>query len=256
MPTNKLGRTLAMGVSAVALFYALSALSMPVTDRRQATATSLGLTLLMLGQAVLYWFGAPLRARAGMAAYVALQAVVVFAVGIGGALFPVGLGLYAALLAETVTLAGSRWGTVPITIGAIVVFGANAILSSNLYFGATAALLLSVTSVIAHAVAALIRRRNAPLAPAENAVAAPNGVSPAKENGAALGREWDLTTREEDVLRELVNGSRSSAIAAHLGIAERTVKAHLASIYQKMGVESRTAAVAVALKGRSKTESA
>jgi two-component system, NarL family, response regulator YdfI len=35
-------------------------------------------------------------------------------------------------------------------------------------------------------------------------------------------------------------------IAYHLGITERTVKAHLASIYNKLGVDSRSAAIAVA----------
>lgn len=49
------------------------------------------------------------------------------------------------------------------------------------------------------------------------------------------------------MLRELVNGGSNSDIAAALGISERTVKAHLGSVYQKLGVESRSAAVAAAL---------
>ena len=57
-----------------------------------------------------------------------------------------------------------------------------------------------------------------------------------------------LTAREREVLRMLARGARTSEIAQQLDIAERTVKAHLASIYQKLGVESRTAAVAVALQ--------
>jgi len=50
------------------------------------------------------------------------------------------------------------------------------------------------------------------------------------------------------VLRELVSGARSSDIATKLGISERTVKSHLGSIYQKLGVESRSAAVATAVQ--------
>ena len=50
------------------------------------------------------------------------------------------------------------------------------------------------------------------------------------------------------MLRALVTGARSSHIATSLGIAERTVKAPLASIYQKLGVESRAAAVAAAVQ--------
>ena len=53
-----------------------------------------------------------------------------------------------------------------------------------------------------------------------------------------------------DVLGELVRGARNGEIAASLGISERTVKAHLTHIYQKLGVDSRAGAVATAL-GRS-----
>lgn len=47
-------------------------------------------------------------------------------------------------------------------------------------------------------------------------------------------------------LEVLARGERSKEIAAKLGISERTVKAHLASIYNKLGVDSRAAAIAVA----------
>ena len=46
------------------------------------------------------------------------------------------------------------------------------------------------------------------------------------------------------VLESVARGERSKEIAAHLGISERTVKAHLASIYSKLGVDSRAAAIA------------
>ncbi|HSD83036.1 MAG TPA: response regulator transcription factor, partial [Anaerolineae bacterium] len=48
-----------------------------------------------------------------------------------------------------------------------------------------------------------------------------------------------LTERELEVLRAAARGERSKEIALHLGIAERTVKAHLDSIYNKLGVDSR-----------------
>ncbi len=55
-----------------------------------------------------------------------------------------------------------------------------------------------------------------------------------------------LTERETEVLEAVARGKRSKEIALHLGITERTVKAHLASIYNKLGVDSRAAAIAVA----------
>jgi NarL family two-component system response regulator YdfI len=55
-----------------------------------------------------------------------------------------------------------------------------------------------------------------------------------------------LTDREREVLTAVARGERSKEIAVHLGISERTVKAHLASIYGKLGVDSRAGAIAAA----------
>ncbi|HAE59822.1 MAG TPA: DNA-binding response regulator [Anaerolineae bacterium] len=57
---------------------------------------------------------------------------------------------------------------------------------------------------------------------------------------------FNLTEREKEVLAAVALGERSKEIAVKLSITERTVKAHLASIYQKMGVDSRAGAIAVA----------
>jgi NarL family two-component system response regulator YdfI len=56
----------------------------------------------------------------------------------------------------------------------------------------------------------------------------------------------NLTDRELEVLAAVARGERSKEIAVQLGISERTIKAHLASIYNKLGVDSRAAAIAVA----------
>jgi NarL family two-component system response regulator YdfI len=61
------------------------------------------------------------------------------------------------------------------------------------------------------------------------------------------GRPVALTEREREVLQRVVQGERSKEIAAYLGIAERTVKAYLSSIYNKLDVDSRAAATAKAL---------
>lgn len=55
-----------------------------------------------------------------------------------------------------------------------------------------------------------------------------------------------LSEREMEVLAAVARGERSKEIALNLGISERTVKAHLASIYNKLGVDSRAAAIAIA----------
>jgi NarL family two-component system response regulator YdfI len=58
----------------------------------------------------------------------------------------------------------------------------------------------------------------------------------------------ELSEREREVLSRVALGERSKEIAIHLGISERTVKAHLASIYTKLDVDSRASAVAVAIE--------
>jgi NarL family two-component system response regulator YdfI len=65
-------------------------------------------------------------------------------------------------------------------------------------------------------------------------------------SGAKGIADSSLSERELEVLRAVARGERSKEIAVRLGISERTVKAHLASIYNKMGVDSRAAAIAVA----------
>jgi NarL family two-component system response regulator YdfI len=60
--------------------------------------------------------------------------------------------------------------------------------------------------------------------------------------------QTDLTDRELEVLNLVALGYTSKQVAIHLGITERTVKAHLTSIYQKLMVDSRAAAVAKAMK--------
>ncbi|MBZ4322620.1 helix-turn-helix transcriptional regulator [Streptomyces sp. SCA2-4] len=51
-----------------------------------------------------------------------------------------------------------------------------------------------------------------------------------------------LTPREREVLSVLPSGEGNVAIARRLGIAERTVKAHLTSITRKLGLRSRVEA--------------
>ncbi len=65
-------------------------------------------------------------------------------------------------------------------------------------------------------------------------------------SGTTKSVQTGLTERELEVLRAVAQGERSKEIAIRLGISERTVKAHLASIYNRLGVDSRAAAIAVA----------
>lgn len=62
------------------------------------------------------------------------------------------------------------------------------------------------------------------------------------------GRGSRLTTRETEILRLVADGRADGAIAQSLHLSESTVKTHLRSVYSKLDVPSRAAAVAVALR--------
>ncbi|ARZ68515.1 hypothetical protein SMD11_2867 [Streptomyces albireticuli] len=59
-----------------------------------------------------------------------------------------------------------------------------------------------------------------------------------------------LTERERDILGQLARGLGNREIARALFISEATVKTHLGRIYDKLGVDTRSGAVAVAKEQR------
>ncbi|MFB5251863.1 response regulator [Bacillus mycoides] len=69
-----------------------------------------------------------------------------------------------------------------------------------------------------------------------------------KEVHADKVAENNLTDKELFVLKAIARGYKNKEIAFDMGIAERTVKAHLTNIYNKLGVNSRSEAVAVSIE--------
>lgn len=60
----------------------------------------------------------------------------------------------------------------------------------------------------------------------------------------------DMTGREKEILALMVEGLSNNKIAERLTINQSTVKFHVSNILAKLGVTSRTEAVALAVKGR------
>jgi DNA-binding NarL/FixJ family response regulator len=69
-------------------------------------------------------------------------------------------------------------------------------------------------------------------------------------NRRSPGPETKLTDREEEVLAMVGAGLPNKTIARRLGISERTVKAHLTNVYQRLGVTDRTQAALWAQRQR------
>jgi NarL family two-component system response regulator YdfI len=68
------------------------------------------------------------------------------------------------------------------------------------------------------------------------------------EEEAQTSRPETLSERENQVMALLAQGASNKEISLRLHISERTVKAHVTSIFNKLGVNSRAEAVAVALR--------
>jgi DNA-binding NarL/FixJ family response regulator len=67
------------------------------------------------------------------------------------------------------------------------------------------------------------------------------GVEPAGICGSSA--PGGLTRRELDVLSRIAGGATNRQVAQQLFLSDKTVARHLANIYAKLGVSSRTAAV-------------
>ena len=72
-----------------------------------------------------------------------------------------------------------------------------------------------------------------------------------REQQPAMAAADRLTAREREVLDLVGQGLANKQIARRLGIAERTVKAHLTSVFQAIGVTDRTQAALWAEKNLS-----
>jgi DNA-binding CsgD family transcriptional regulator len=78
-----------------------------------------------------------------------------------------------------------------------------------------------------------------------------------RAGGPAVRPEaWQvLTRRERDVVQRIALGDTDAAIGRALGISPKTASKHVENILRKLGVETRTAAAAVACDAMGRTPS-
>jgi len=60
----------------------------------------------------------------------------------------------------------------------------------------------------------------------------------------------ELTQRERDIVRLIVEGASNKEVASALAISERTVKGHLSNVFQKLGVSDRLKLVLYVREGK------
>lgn len=75
-------------------------------------------------------------------------------------------------------------------------------------------------------------------------------LTEAREDGkiAALQKQAKLTRREAEVLLWVSYGKTNKTVSEILGISPRTVNKHLEQVFRKLGVETRAAATAIAVR--------
>ena len=74
----------------------------------------------------------------------------------------------------------------------------------------------------------------------------PGAAAPPRRDAAARERLGELSTREQKVLAEIAKGLSNREIAGGLFISEKTVRNHITSIFDKLGVSSRAQAIVLA----------
>lgn len=95
------------------------------------------------------------------------------------------------------------------------------------------------SQVAVSALVGAVREKTGQDAPPEPAVAADERDRAAPDTG-----RFGLSAREAEVMELIVRGCSNSEIAGRLFLAEKTVKNHVNRIYAKLGVTSRSAAIA------------
>jgi DNA-binding CsgD family transcriptional regulator len=239
---HPLERILAVIVALLGALNTIWALSLPPAAHPPTTALTVFWALAIAIHAALYALGERIRARFGVWAYAAMQCAVVFAIGATGAPSGLTLSLFIGLTAASTILLRDWVPALAITALSIALFAAASMVGSTLYQGASAGVVLAAVGIIAHSSAALLRRHRPPELPGDRPLAAAAAMQ--LPNGG-LSSLSGLTEREASVARILGTGARTSEIANQLQITERTVKAHLSHIYQKLGVKSRAEVIAL-----------
>ena len=138
----------------------------------------------------------------------------------------------------------SALASVPLSTGVVVIGGDPPAVAALLPASGRAWGLVP-DSITPEALSAAIHAVAAGLRVVPSTAAIPTRLAPETEERPDDGPTFEeaLTPREHEVLELAALGLSNHAIATRLAISDHTVKFHLASVYSKLGVRSRTAAV-------------
>lgn len=82
----------------------------------------------------------------------------------------------------------------------------------------------------------------------EHRTSQPHPTRPSRSANHARSDHYFLTHRELQVLESLADGDSTERMAARLGLSQATVRSHVQTLLAKLGVHSRSGAVAAAVR--------
>ena len=141
--------------------------------------------------------------------------------------------------AKAIRVIRERWPQLAVIV--LTSFGEMALVEEALKAGAVGYLLKNVSAdELAAAIRGAVTERSA-LSPEVARLMIQVIRQPA-------GKDYNLSDREREILKLMVEGLSNAAIAERLIITQSTVKFHVSNILSKLGVSNRTEAVALALR--------
>lgn len=191
-----------------------------------------GSSLLCLLHGGLYALGGRLRHFRQEKFYLSAHLVLLTVFGLVAPPLMVATFVYLVFVTQA-TRHVTTWSPARLVMVSALLFGAITVWTDNLVRGIAVALMLAGAGAFTEA-----RRR------ARRAAAASAGTDDDDETAAVPGTA--LSDKELQLLRLAAAGATARSIAARLHTSEHSVESHLDTVYRKLGVEGRAAAVAVA----------
>lgn len=74
--------------------------------------------------------------------------------------------------------------------------------------------------------------------------------NPGGMNFTAIFRQWNLTQREQEIVRLILADKSNKEIAAHLGLSLNTIKGYLKLLMRKVGAHTRGGIISILLTGQ------
>jgi len=245
-------RVLGAAVGTTAVLYLLAALSRPAYERGVSASIALVTASLLAVHACIYVFGGQLEGALRPTTVVGANAGTLVVLAAVSPSVWLNIAVFAAFTTLVIARHSLPYSPNIVRLLAIVVFATSTAVGFGVYRGSAIAFVLSIVFLLGQAVVLTGARndlsdgtRIPTVADTERSAIATVEDSAKQASLVEAGpASTPLTGRELDVLRLAAQGMKSADIALSLGITERTVKAHLAAAYRRLGVTSRAAAIA------------